>query len=58
MTEKPERDEQEQGGKQETPSISDILSAGGFDTRHVLEDWVRTSDLTEDTDTDNATDDN
>lgn len=55
MTEQPEPDEQGQGDKQETPSIADILSDGGFDTRRVLEDWVRTSDLTEDADTDDTT---
>ena len=55
MTEKPEQGKSEQGAKEETPSISDILSAGGFETKRVLEDWVHGSDLNETTETNNHT---
>jgi hypothetical protein len=55
MTEQPEQRKPEQGDKEDKPSISDILSSGGFDTRRSLEDWVPGSDLTETAEADNGT---
>jgi hypothetical protein len=55
MTEKPEHGTPEHGDKQETPPISDILSAGGFDTKAVLGDVapIHDSDLAESSEADN-----